>query len=451
MNESVANLTEGHVIKTLLRFTLPFFLATLLQTLYGIVDMMVVGQFADSSAMSAVSIGGLVFAGVTTVIVGLTTGGTVLIGQFLGAGSRPDARDTAATMFTLYALVALGLTAAVIVLGAPFLRLLNTPAEAYPQAVTYVRICSIGLIFICGFNAIAAVLRGDGDSKHPLYFVMVACAVNIVGDLVLVGGLKLGAAGAAIATVLGQIVSFLSGVWFMRRSESLFDFSPKGFRIHKGKPAKLLKLGIPIALQDFLVMISFFILESVINRLGVVASAAGGVADKLFMIGVLPSSAFSASIAAMVAQNMGAGKIERASASLRVGALISFVVGVLVFFWLEFAPTSAVRIFTQDRDVILTANDYLRSYAYEYLLCSVIFPLNGLINGSGHTRFTLINNLTSTFVVRVPLIYLFYYLIENARLFHIGIALPIASAVQLLCAGIYFFSGKWKKNVVLDN
>lgn len=443
-----ANLTEGNITKTLLRFALPFLLTSILQSLYGVVDMMVVGQFANASAMSAVSTGGAVFSGVTMAAIGLTTGGTVLIGQFLGAGSEDDARKTAETMFTLYAMISVVLAVILFFLAGPVLRLMNTPDEAFDQAKIYVRICACGLIFTFGYNSISAVLRGSGDSKHPMYFVVVACIFNIIGDLVLVGALHMQAAGAALATMLGQALSFVTGMLFMRRGGTLFDFKRTNFRIHKGMSSKLLKVGIPIALQEGLAMISFLILEAVINNMGVSASAAAGAADKLFTIGVIPSSAFSSAIAALVAQNIGAGKPERASASLRIGAGLSFAVAVVVFIWLKSFPASAARLFTQDADVISSVCDYLYFYAYEYLLCSLIFPINGLINGSGHTRLTLCNNLGSAFIVRVPLILIFYYCIPGATLYHVGLALPIASVVQLTVAATYYFTGKWKKSII---
>lgn len=446
---SKGNLTEGRVVPTLLRFTLPFLFSSILQTLYGVVDLLVVGRFADAAAMSAVSIGSIVFSTITFLAIGLTTGGTVLIGQYLGAGEHGEAKETASTIFSLYALVAVGMTAVFLALAGPILRLLNTPEEAFAQALIYTRICTGGLIFTFGYNCVACVLRAQGDSKRPLYFVAAACVFNIIGDLIFVGGFGLGAAGAAIATTLGQLLSFITGIIFMRRSNnSLFTFRRGDFRIFPGKPKKLLSLGIPIALQEGLVMISFLIIEAIVNDMGVVSSAAAGVSDKLFNIGVLPSTAFSSSIAAMVAQNIGAGRYDRTQVCTRVGVAFSFAVGVAVFIWLKAAPASAVRLFTSDSEVIAAACDYLHFYAYEYLLCSMVFPINGLINGSGHTRFTLVNNLASTFLVRVPLVLLFFFLIDGVSLYHIGLALPFASLVQLIAAGIYYFSGKWKKSII---
>lgn len=448
---SQGDLTQGRVAPTLLRFALPFLAASALQTLYGIVDLLVVGRFADASAMSAVSISALLTGGITSLVIGLTTGGTVLIGQYLGSGAREDAEKTASTMFTLYAGISVCIAAILFVLARPILTAMNTPEEAFSQALGYVRICACGLVFTVGYNSIAAVLRGGGDSRHPLWFVIVACIFNVIGDLVLVGGFSLGAYGAALATVMGQALSFVAGIIFMRRKGELFDFRLSSFKIHSGKPSRLLRLGIPIALQDSLTMLSFLILESVINNIGVNASAAAGVCDKFFMIGVIPSSAFAQAISAMVAQNMGANKPERVSACLKIGASFSFTVALAMFAWLKINPASAIRIFTSDAGVIEAACVYLHFYAYEYLACSISFPVNGLINGSGHTRFTLINNLSAAFIVRVPLILLFYNLTGDSALYYLSLASTIATSIQLTIALMYFFSGKWKKNNLLES
>ena len=444
MNEQGA-LTKGRVASTLLRFTLPVLGANALQTLYSLVDMLVVGQFADSAALSAVSVASLVFVTITSLAVGLTAGGTVCIGRRIGAGARERAGEIAQTMFTLYFLIALGFTVLFFALARPMLRLLNTPAEAMEQAVAYLQICTGGLLFTFGFNAEAAVLRADGDSRRPLLFVVVACAFNILGDLALVGGLHMGAPGAAIATMLGQGMSCAVGAVYLRKHNGLFDFRKSSFRLYGAHAAELLRVGVPMALQETLVMCSFMILEAVINRMGLTASAAAGVVDKLFTVGVIPSSAFAASIAAMVAQNMGAGRTDRVKQCLGIGLGVSFAVGLAVAFWLGFAPASAMRIFTRDNEVIAAGCVYLTWYVLEYPLCSLAFPMAGLINGCGHTRYTLLMSLLSTFAVRVPLVLLFCRFIPDAGLLHVGLALPFASLLQVIMGAAFCIGGRWKR------
>ncbi|HHU23371.1 MAG TPA: MATE family efflux transporter [Clostridiales bacterium] len=431
----------------MINFSLPFLLANLLQTLYGIVDMLVVGRFSDAAAMAAVSIGSLLMATINLAIIGLTTGGTVLIGQYWGAKRQDDARDTVSTMFTLYWIISLGIMALMLLLIGPILRLMNTPRESFLGALHYTQICLAGLIFTTGYNALACMLRGMGDSKNPLLFVAIACLCNIIGDIILVAGFGMGAEGAAIATTVSQGISMVLGIIYLKRKQFFFDFKPRSFTLKKDKSIELLEVGIPIALQEGLVMLSFIFLEAIINKMGYIATAAAGVADRAFMVAVIPSTAFSAAIASMVAQNIGAGLIERVRKCLRIGLVISFSIGVLMFIIVALVPGAVISLFTPDRDVIATAVEYLRSYKYEFLLCSLVFCMGGFINGTGHTKFTLYNNIISTFAVRVPLVYIFSR-IAGATLFHIGIALPAASAVQLVAAVLYIRFGRWSSSII---
>ena len=447
---STHDLTQGSVGRTLMKFTVPFLLANLLQTFYSIVDLIVVGQFADAAAISSVSVGGIVVATLTSFIIGLTTGGTVLIGQFCGSKQEKNVQESVQTLFTLTPLIAIALSVIFMFLVDPLLKLLNTPPEAYEGARHYMQICIIGLVFTSGYNAISAALRAMGDSKNPLLFVLIACVFNILGDLVLVAGFNMGAEGAAIATMLGQALSMILGIVFLKRKNFIFDFKPSSFGIKKEKAAQLLKLGIPISLQEVLVMSSFVVIEGFINNLGYIATAAAGVADKLFTVAVIPSSSFSASIAAMAAQNMGAGRQDRMRKCLVIGSAWSFAVGVVLFLLVWFAPQVPLALFTQDKAVVASASNYLISYKYEYLLCSVAFCMHGFINGSGHTKFTLWNNIISTFVVRLPLVWLFSRA-AGATLMHIGIAFPIASAVQLIGAAVYIASGRWRRGTISEN
>ena len=447
---STHDLTQGSVGKTLMKFTLPFLLANLLQTFYSIVDLIVVGQFADAAAISAVSVGSIVVATLTSFIIGLTTGGTVLIGQFYGSRQDGNVRETIQTLFTLTPLIAIILSIIFLLLVDPLLTLLNTPSESYVGAAHYMQICIIGLVFTSGYNAISAALRAMGDSKNPLLFVLIACVFNIFGDLLLVAGFNMGAEGAAIATMLGQALSMILGMIYLKRKNFIFDFRLSSFGIKKDKAIQLLKLGIPISLQEVLVMSSFVVIEGFINNLGYIATAAAGVADKLFTVAVIPSSSFSASIAAMAAQNMGAGRQDRMRKCLMIGSVCSFAVGVALFLLVWIAPQIPLALFTQDKDVVASAANYLVSYKYEYLVCSIVFCMHGFINGSGHTRFTLWNNIISTFVVRLPLVWLFSR-VAGATLLDIGIAFPIASAAQLLGASIYVFSGKWRKGTLTES
>lgn len=437
------DLTKGNLTKTLLLFSLPFLGSNLLQTLYGIVDLYIVGQFSNAENLAAVSIGSLLLSGVSYTLIGLTTGATVLVGQFIGAGSHRDAERTIANAFTLFPLVGIILAVLVYVFANPLLRLMNTPAEAYAQTLSYVRICCAGVFFTAGYNALTGVLRGMGDSNKPLLFVAVACVINIAGDLILVAGCNMGASGAAIATAAAQAISLIAGVLYIRRKDFPFDFKFRSFSLRGGYTSRLLKLGIPLALQEFMITLSFLIVEAVINRMGYIASAAGGICDRVFLLATIPPAAFSAATAAMVAQNIGAREIERCRKCTVLSCSFSFGLCLCIFLWMTFDPENVSGIFSDDREVILAACDYLRSAKFEFLMCSILFCLNGFINGTGNTRFTFWSNLLASFCIRLPLVFLFASR-PGATLFHVGLALPFSAVAQSIAALIFIRAGKWK-------
>jgi len=441
------DLTQGNLAKTLLNFTFPVMLAHLFQVLYGLVDTFMVGRFADSAALASVMVGSLVMATANFMIIGLTAGGTVLIGQYLGAKMNRDADETIATMFTLNSILAVGLTIVFLLVASPILKLINTPPEAYDGALSYLRICFIGTFFTFGYNGLSSALRGMGDSKNPLLFVGIACACNIIGDFILVGPLRMGAGGAAIATTASQAISMIIGVIYLKKRRLLFDFRLKSFKIVPEKVKMLLKIGIPMGLQEALVLVSFMFIASIINRMGYVATAGGGILDKLFMVAVIPANAFSSALAAMVAQNIGADKPERAKKCLLIGMGFGISVSLVIFAVMKIIPGPIVRIFSQDADVIDAACDYIMSYAYDFLLCGIVFPMLGFINGCGRTRLTMGINIVSAFVVRVPLCYLLVWLLGE-RLFYLGIGFAVASITQILMATIFILMGNWKKSVI---
>lgn len=438
-----ASLTKGNIYTTMIKFAIPFLFANLLQALYGAADLLIVGWFSDSAGLSAVATGSQILQTLTCTIVGLATGGTVLIGRFLGMGREEDVKRTIGTMFTLFSVLA-AFTALLLVFARPVVALMQAPPEAFDQTVQYTFLCGCGVFFIFGYNAISAVLRGMGDSKNPLLFVAIACVCNILGDLILVGWLRLGAPGAAIATTGSQGISMVLAVIFLKKRGFVFDFQLKSFGIRRDKAAALLKLGLPIALQESLVMLSFLFITAVVNKMGVAASAAIGVTEKINLFTLLPPTAFSSAIAAMVAQNMGAGEPGRSRRCLRIGILFSLVFGVACFVWLQLSPQSAMKIFTTDQAVVAAGSQYLRAFSLDCVLVCFMFCLNGFFNGCGHAAFSMANNLLSTFLIRVPVAWLFSR-ISWATLFEIGLAAPFASAVSIVIAFVYLRTGKWKK------
>ena len=439
------DLTKGNVTKTLLRFTLPFLLANVLHTLYGIVDLYIVGQYADATQISAVAIGTGVMMLFNCLLMGFSTGGTVAVGQMSGSRREKDLNETISTIFSVIPLISLVMLVIGIALRAPFLRLLNCPAEAFSSADAYLSICMIGLIFTGLYNAIAAVLRGMGDSKGPTIFVSASCLCNIVGDVICVGTLKLGAAGAALATTVSQGISVLIGYIYLRRRNFPFDFRPRSFRMYKDKLRMLLRLSIPTAFQEGMTSVSFLALEAIINSMGYIAAAAAGVVDRVFNVSIVPAIAFSGAISAMVAQNTGAGEYRRARKCMGIGLTLCTIVAAVILAIMVLFPAQVVGCFTKEAEVVALGAEYLTYYRYDCLLCAMAFCINGYINGTGHTRWTMVVNVVSSLCVRVPVMWALSRM-AGATLRQIGLGFPSASLVQLLLGLLFIFCSKYERS-----
>lgn len=446
------SLLQGKVGPALLRFALPFLAASLLQQLYSTVDMMAVGRLSANAAvsLSAVSTGGQLTYAVTSLLIGLATGATVLIGQYVGASRKEDISRTIGTMFPLFAIIAVVVSVAMAALTSPLIALLQVPAAAVTEAEQYLFICAVGMIFVAGYNMVSGILRGLGDSKTPMILVIVACIINIIGDIILVGPLQMGAAGAAIATVGAQAVSFVfSLVILCRRKDFPFEFKLHNFRLHKEQSKQLLKLGIPVAFQEFSIGISFLFITAFINHIGLDESACVGVVSRVSCIAMLVSTAFMSAIAAMSAQNIGAGQPGRARAAMLWGMTLSFIFSAVLFVLIQLFPVQILSVFTTETGVIQQGVLYMRTYIIDALLVSFVFCMNGFFSGCGHTTFSMVNNLISTYGVRVLGTFLIT-LIPGATMFHIGLSAPAASAVQIVIEVIYLASGRWKHNTVLE-
>ena len=436
------DLTRGPVARTLLRFTAPYLIGNLLNTLYGIVDMFIVGRFASSVALSSVSIGALIMMMINFLLMGLATGGTVLVGNLVGAKKDREVKEAVSTMFCLLPLAAIIIMALLMVLRVPLLNLINTPEESFAGAKSYISICLVGMIFSGFYNAISSVFRGMGESKTPMIFVGISCVLNIFGDIICVATLKMGATGAALATTVSQACSVMIALIYIKKKSSFpFDFHPSSFRIYKDKAKRILSLGLPAAGQEVLVNASFVVLESIVNTLGYVSTAAAGVADRIFTIAVIPAGAFFGAVSAMVAQNEGAGQPQRSHRCLGVGVMVSGALGILLWLVVWLFPSAVLSIFTPDKEVIAAGVDYMTFFKFDFLFFAFAFPICGYINGMGHTRYTLLVNLVSSLAVRIPLVY-YISTIPGATLWHVGLSLPLASLVQLLMASGYMLLHK---------
>lgn len=421
----------------LIRFAIPLMLSLFLQALYGAVDLVVVGQFGSTASISAVATGSQLMVAVTAIATGLTMGVTVLIGQSMGAGDLEKAENVVCGMIKLFTVVAVTITAVLVAIPEPLARLLQAPESALEGTVQYIRICGAGMIFIAAYNGISGIFRGIGNSVTPFVFVAIACLVNIVLDLVFVAVLHLDAAGAALATVIAQASSVVFSLVYLYKKRLPFPVRKSGFKA-KGFIKKILFVGAPIAMQDFLVSISFLIITAIINGLGVVQSASIGIAEKLFVFLAIVPMSFLSALAAFVAQNTGHGNYRRANSALFRTTAISFVFGLAVFFMTFFGGDLLARIFTSDEAVIASTALYFKSCSFEYMIIAVSFCMLGFFNGLGKTAFVMLQGLLSAFAVRIPLSYLFRYLPDTDMLM-IGIAVPVSAAVSLILCIIYYF------------
>ncbi|HCA34260.1 MAG TPA: MATE family efflux transporter [Lachnospiraceae bacterium] len=425
--------TEGKILAPLVRFTLPLLAASLLQTAYGAVDLLVVGQFAQASDVSAVSTGSWLTNLFSMFSLGLSMGTTVLLGRRIGQKRPEEAGRVIGASIAMFAALALILTLVIVSLAGPLSTLMQIPEASYHACTSYIRICGIGFVFIIAYNVLGSVFRGIGDSKIPFISVAISCAVNIAGDLLLVAVFHMGTAGAAYATVFSQLISVLLSLVLIRRIRLPFRFRMSYVRWNSRIISKVLVIGIPIALQDLLVGISFLVIMAIVNSIGLIASAGVGVAEKVCAFIMLVPSSFAQSMAAFVAQNRGAGKPERAYRGLRYAITVSFGLGVVMFFLTFFRGDLLASIFSQDREVILAAADYLKAYAIDCLLTSFLFCFIGFFNGMEETKFVMIQGIVGAFCVRVPVSFLMSRQ-SPVSLFRIGLATPLSTTLQItLC------------------
>lgn len=440
--ENKQNFTSGNVLGTLIKFAVPVFVAMILQSLYGAVDLLIVGQFAETADVSGVSTGSILIHTLTMIITGLSMGITVFVGQKIGEKKEEEAGRAIGAGIALFSVLGIVLSVLLLVFSKQLTVLMQSPTEAFTQTDDYVKVCGAGTVFIILYNLLGAIFRGIGDSKTPLITVCIACVFNIIGDLVLVAGLGMGAKGAAIATVAAQTISVIASLLIIKRKKLPFKFSKKYVRFDKSLAGSILKLGTPIALQEFLVGISFMLIQTVVNGIDVTASAGVGVAEKVCAFIMLVPSAFSQSISAFVAQNIGAGMRDRAIKALKCGIVTSLAVAAVIGTFTFVRGDLLASIFTGEASVISQAHDYLKAYAIDTALTSFLFCFIGYYNGCGNTFFVMVQGLAGAILVRVPVVLCMSNL-PDTTLFHIGLGTPAATVVQiLLCLGFMVYTAK---------
>lgn len=435
------NFTQGAILSALLKFALPVLLALFLQAAYGAVDLQVVGKFGTAADISAVSTGSMIMQTLTIIITGLAMGITILLGQRIGEGRPEEAGKVVGSGICLFAVVTAVVTIAMLMLAPQIAVLMKAPSDAFEGTVTYVRLCSVGALFIVAYNLLGSMFRGIGDSKMPLITVLIACVLNIVGDLLLVAVFHMGVAGAAIATVFAQAVSVLLSLLIIRRRKLPFTMYRQDIRFNGGLIRQILKLGSPVALQDLLVSFSFMVLLTIANSMGTIASAGVGVAEKLCAFVMLVPSAYMQSMSAFVAQNIGAGREDRAKKALLYGIASSFVAGILMAWAGFFHGDVLTGAFAEDAQVVLAGWEYLKAYAIDCLLTSFLFCFIGYFNGGGQTLFVMVQGFVGAFGVRLPVALLMSALVPGS-LFCLGLATPASTLVQILLCFIWYLRRK---------
>ncbi|MDE6607000.1 MAG: MATE family efflux transporter [Lachnospiraceae bacterium] len=424
---------EGSVFQSLIRFAVPVLGALVLQAAYGAVDLLVVGRFGDAASISAVGTGSAFMQMITFIVTSLAMGSTVMIGQHIGEKKPEKAGDAVGTTIVMFVVIGLVVTILLEVLASGMMKLMKVPADSFEQAVLYVRICSGGILIIIAYNVISGVLRGVGNANLPFLFVGIACVVNILGDLLFVAVFHLDVAGAALATVLAQLVSVLVSLSVLRKQNLPISFSLQQCKIYPKELKRILNVGIPIALQEAMVQISFLVINSIINNMGLMQSAGYGVAQKLISFIMLVPSSVMQSVSAFVAQNIGAGQEERAKKGFYTAMATGCAVGVVIFFAGFFGGALMSSLFSNDAEVIAQSAEYLKGFSIECILTCVLFSSIGYFNGCGKSIPVMVQGITSAFCIRIP-VSVFMSKLPNTSLMLVGLATPITTIY-----GIIFF------------
>lgn len=430
MSSDKNNFTEGNILKKLSLFMLPVLGALILQAAYGAVDLLVVGRFGSTAGLSAVSTGSQLMNLVTFMVTQLAMGATVLIARYLGEKKPERIGAVLGGATVVFAILATVLFVLLVFFAHPIAVLMQAPSEALGLTTRYVRICGMGIFFIVAYNMLAAIFRGLGDSKSPLLFVLVACLINIAGDLLFVAGFKMDAAGAAIATIMAQAVSVVLAIVILLKKNLPFTLKKSDFRLNP-QCRKFLQVGLPLALQEVLTQASFLALCAFVNRLGLTASSGYGVASKIVSFAMLIPSALMQSMASFVAQNVGASKPKRAKQAMFTGMGIGLVFGCAVFALVMLKGDVLAGIFSTDAEVVQKGFEYLKGFAPETILTAILFSMLGYFNGNNKTVFVMIQGLVQTLLVRLPMSYLMS-IQPNASLTKIGLAAPVSTLVGVL-------------------
>jgi len=431
------NLTTGSIFKTIIYFALPYILSYFLQTLYGMADLFITGQFCGVDAITAVSNGSQIMHMLTVIIVGLAMGTTVVIGRAIGADNKERAGLAIGNTITLFMGLSVILTVVLLVLVRPIVSVIAIPEEAVSGTVMYLIICFIGIPFITAYNIISSIFRGMGDSKSPMYFIAVACAANIALDYLFIGAMNMGPAGAALGTTLSQTLSVIVSLIFIKIKRTEIHLTARALRPRRGMMGEILKVGIPVAIQDGCIQVAFIIITMIANHRGLDTSAAVGIVEKMISaIFIIPSSML-ATVSALSAQNIGAGKHERAAQTLRYATIITCTYGLIMAVVMQFIAGGVIGLFTSDSNVVLLGTQYMRSYIIDTIFAGIHFCFSGYFAAYGKSYIGFVHNIMSITLVRVPGSYIASKMFADT-LFPMGLAAPAGSVLSvIICVGAY--------------
>ncbi len=442
------SLTKGPTLKTLLVFVVPFLIANVLQSLYGAIDLWVVGQYSEASSVAAVSTGTQVTQIITSLMTGLTLGSTILVGQYIGSKQSEQLKAAISTSLVLFFIVSCFITALMLLFEKELLALLNTPDSSFHETMQYITICSLGNIFICEYNAISSILRGYGDSKRPMYFVAISCLCNVFLDILFVKYFKMSVRGTAYATIISQAISMVIAIMYLKRKTNIFDFKLSSFKLDRYQVKRLASIGIPISFQELMVRISFLYLTMMMNRCGLYAAAIVGISSKFDVFAMLSATSMASALSAMTAQNMGAHQMKRANRSLYYGLSFALVIASCFFLWAQWSPETMIGLFSKDATVISTGIPFFKTCSYDYLFVTIVFCLNGYLNGREKTVWTMVSCSSGALLLRMPMV---YYLSHHypSQLGMLGCVAPIVSCIMAIYTLIYVLYLNKKDNTVI--
>ena len=441
------NLTSGSVLKNIIYFSLPYMLSYFLQTLYGMADLFIIGQFDGVAGTTAVSNGSQVMYMLTVIIVGLAMGTTVNIGKAVGRRDREDISRIIGNTATLFMTISVVLMVVLILLVRLIVSVIGTPSQAVEGSVNYLTVCFIGIPFITAYNIISSIFRGMGDSKSPMYFIATACFANIVLDYLFMGVLKLGPTGAALGTTLSQTLSVLITLIYIRKKNTGIELEKSDLKPDKETIGKILKTGIPVSLQDGFIQVAFIIITVIANHRGINDAAAVGIVEKVIGVLFIVPSSMLATVSALSAQNIGAKKYDRAEKTLRYAIILTVSYGIVVATITQFISKLIISLFSPDSTVILLGSEYLTGYSWDCIFAGIHFCFTGYFCAYGKSYIGFVHNIISILFIRIPGSYLASAMFSDTLL-PMGFAASAGSVLSILiCVGAFI----WLKTHSLKN